>query len=501
MNRFSINLSVILKRSIQAPVLPALIFFMIYASISLVNHYFFRTYAFDLGIRNNAMYDYMQLQWNQCTVMYPFKEFDNILGDHFCLLPIFFAPFQLIFGSATLLIFQILSVVWGGVGIWYFIRSISQSTKIALWAQLHFYLIWGIYPALSFDYHDNVIAAMLVPWYIYHLSKKQFGWSAFYMFFIIISKENMALWMIFIALGMVVHFWNELKVRKIAILHTVIAVLSFLLIMKVLMPWAADGKEYQHNSFSSLGKTPGEMIEFIFTKPISFFTLFFEIPPGGGYEKYIGIKSELHFYILAAGGLALLFKPQFLILLLPILGQKLLNDDYIKWGVLGHYSIEFVPVLTLALFVWIISIKKKQVRIGLMVFFLLSNFLNTFSMLDHPTKSKYYLASQLRFYNEKHYRREFDVNQARKLVEEIPATAAVSANHVFIPRLAFRETIYTFPYVGEDTDIILLLKNSRDTYPISYEEYEKRINLLKDDARWIVDFESDQFIRFIRSKQ
>lgn len=501
MNRFSINLSLLFKGSLKAPVLPALIFFLIYASVSLVNHYFFRTYAFDLGIRNNAMYDYLHFQWNQCTVMYPFKEFDNILGDHFCLLPIVFAPFQLIFGSATLLVFQILSIIWGGVGIWYFVRSISSSRRIALWAQLHYYLVWGIYPALSFDYHDNVLAAMFVPWYVYHLSQKQFGWSALYMALIIISKENMALWMIFIALGMLIHFWKDLEIRKRTAWHVLIAALAFLVIMKVLMPWAADGKEYQHNSFSALGKSPSEMIEFIFTKPLSFFTLFFEIQPGSAYEKYIGIKSELHFFVFAAGGLALIFKPQFLLILLPIFGQKLLNDDYVKWGVLGHYSIEFVPIITIALFVWINDFKSKSARYTVLSLFLLSNFLNTFSLLDHPTRSKYYLSSQIRFYNEKHYKREFDVKQAQQLVNEVPDDAAVSANHIFIPRLAFRETIYTFPHVGNDTDIILLLKNTRDTYPISYEEYEKRIALLRESEKWEIDFESDEFIRFVRVKK
>ena len=30
-----------------------------------------------------------------------------------------------------------------------------------------FWACWGIWAALAFDYHDNVIAAVLLPWLLY----------------------------------------------------------------------------------------------------------------------------------------------------------------------------------------------------------------------------------------------------------------------------------------------------------------------------------------------
>ncbi len=484
-----------MKRTLLQPVyLSAFFFAVIYSLISLVNHYYFRTYAFDLGIRNNAMYDYMHFQWNQASVMYPFKQFDNILGDHFCLLPIFFAPFQFVFGSYTLLIFQIASVLWGGIGIYRLVSVYSESKLLPALAQLHFYLIWGVFSALSFDYHDNVIAAMLLPWYVYHLTRKQYVFTWIYLIIILISKENMALWMIFVSLGLMIHFFQDKELRKFSLIQTLVSGLAFLLIMKVFMPLAGDGQQYQHNSFSALGSNTSEMLETVFLHPLKAFTLLFEAPASVNSAAYVGIKSELHFYLLAAGGIALIFRPQFLLMILPVLGQKLFNDDVVKWGVLGHYSIEFVPILTIALYAWISSFNSSRWKIWLAAIFLATNFLNTFSMHDKPTVSKYYLASQLRWFQARHYEREFDIQEAHRVLAMIPKDAVVSANHVFVPRLAFREQIYTYPHVGDDTEYILLLDNTNDVYPISRKDSDERIRLLKENPAWESIYQSGGFL-------
>lgn len=496
MNRKIFSLKGKSNRMFKPVYLSAFFFLLIYSLLSLVNHYYFRTYAFDLGIRNNAMFDYLHGHWNQATVMYPFKYFDNVLGDHFCLLPIFFAPFSWIAGSYTLLIIQILSVVWGGIGVYFLVAGLSNSKQLPVLAQLHFYLMWGVFSALSFDYHDNVIAAMLVPWYAYHLLKNENKAALIYLIIILISKENMALWMIFISSGFAVYAYKNIPVRRMSLIHAGVSALSFLLIMKVLMPLAGNGQDYQHNSFSVLGDGPMDILKSAVLHPGKMFSLLFEVPDVAKYGDFIGIKAELHFFILAAGGIALIFRPQFLWMLLPVFGQKLFNDDFVKWGVLGHYSIEFVPILTIALYVWVSSFQKQKWILALAWIFLITNFLNTFSMLDRPTTSRYYLVSQLRLYHAKHYSREFEPQEAHKVLKMIPDDAAISANHVFVPRLAFRETIYTYPYIGKDTEYILLLKNSNDVYPLSRVESDAKLKALIENPDWTIQYESADLILF-----
>src|SRR5690606_38738489 len=114
--------------------------------ISFVNHYYFRTYALDLGAYTNALYDYIHFQWNDSTV---FKDVgENLLADHFDLYLIIFSPLSLIFGTYTLLIVQILFLLLGGVGVYaYFIAS-SKSKNIASYAAIFFYSFFGVFAAV-----------------------------------------------------------------------------------------------------------------------------------------------------------------------------------------------------------------------------------------------------------------------------------------------------------------------------------------------------------------
>jgi uncharacterized membrane protein len=140
------------------------IFFgLLYVLISFVNHYQFRTCAWDLGINNNAIWDYSHFRWNNCMLI-DGPQFDNILSDHLTIYPILVSPLIWIFGTYTLLVFQIISILYGGIGVRKLILLKSNDISLANISLVMFYSVWGIFSALSFDYHDNVVASMLVPW-------------------------------------------------------------------------------------------------------------------------------------------------------------------------------------------------------------------------------------------------------------------------------------------------------------------------------------------------
>ncbi|HEY4799718.1 MAG TPA: DUF2079 domain-containing protein, partial [Bacteroidia bacterium] len=87
-----------------------------YSLLSLVNHYNFRTYAYDLGVQNSALWDYAHFRFNNCTLIQP--ELKNYLSEHFELFIMLLAPFSFVFGTYTLLIFQIVAVLFGGFGVY-----------------------------------------------------------------------------------------------------------------------------------------------------------------------------------------------------------------------------------------------------------------------------------------------------------------------------------------------------------------------------------------------
>lgn len=105
------------------------LFGIIYCLQSLVNHYFFRTYAHDLGMQNNAAYDYVHFRINDCMLMQP--QYTNYLSDHFSIDLMLISPVILIFGNYGLLIAQIAFILLGGIGIYKYVLHRSADIFIA----------------------------------------------------------------------------------------------------------------------------------------------------------------------------------------------------------------------------------------------------------------------------------------------------------------------------------------------------------------------------------
>ena len=50
------------------------LFAIIFSAISIVNHYYFRTYSLDLGLHNHAMFDYRNFRFNYSLLLFPQKS-------------------------------------------------------------------------------------------------------------------------------------------------------------------------------------------------------------------------------------------------------------------------------------------------------------------------------------------------------------------------------------------------------------------------------------------
>jgi uncharacterized membrane protein len=183
-------------------------FGLIYALISLVNHYNFRTPALDLGLVNHAIYDYSRFRQNIATLLFD-SEPVNFLALHFTVIPLLASPLHWIFGSYTMLVVQLAAILFGGYGIYKYSQLLSPNTKLPVYILLHFFLLWGIYSAVAFNYHDNVVGAMFLPWFLYYLEKRKWLPALLFMLLLVFSKENMALWGIFIGLGTALKYYPE----------------------------------------------------------------------------------------------------------------------------------------------------------------------------------------------------------------------------------------------------------------------------------------------------
>lgn len=461
-----------------------LVFGIIYSLISLVNHYNFRTYALDLGAYTNAMYDYIHFKWNDSGV---FKaEPENLLADHFDLYLMIFSPASLVLGTYTLLIVQILFLLFGGCGVYkYFNDDNANRSSVALYAAMYFYLFFGVFSAVSCDYHSNVVAASIVPWFFHTVRKEQLKSASLLFILILISKENISLWMMFICLGLAMEFRKRVHLKKYLLGASLLSGTYFLIITILVMPSLSNSHTYQHFNYSFLGNSYQDAFIHLINNPVeSFKALFINHT---GHPDGESVKIELHIFLMISGFLFLIKKPQYIFMLLPIFFQKLYHDNHNMWGIGFQYSIEFAPIMAIGVFE-VISEWKPEKRIRhLSVITLVLTGSATVRLMD--STALYTNKSNIRFYQSSHYTRDYNVKMVHQRLSELPENAVVSAQSAFLPHLALRDRIYQLPIIKEAGYIIYSEKEG--SYPLKESELDSMTNQLIHSGEWRIIYNKD----------
>ena len=407
---------------------------VVYCLISLVNHYLFKTYALDLGLYTHAMYDFVHGRIDDCSM---FKAtMQSILGAHFDLYLLILSPLVFVFGSYTLLIVQIAAVLLGGWGVYKLVRLYTDNGLLPIFASTVLFFCFGIIHAMSYDYHSNVLTAMMLPWLLYFIKKRQFWQSTLMVVLFVIGKENLSLWLFFIAIGLMWDYRKDKKTLWFLLGYALFGLTYFVIINMIVMPKiGGEGiSRYHHlgNNYAEIALQlithPGETLRILFTNT----TAHPNINPR---------KAEFYFCALATGMLLTLLKPNYLFMLIPLVVQKMFSIDPMLWGISVHYNVEVMPVLVISAFMVIIKQKKTVHRLILASALLLSTVLTTFYTIGAPNSMV--LFDQICVYQGRHYQqRKFDAQFAHELIRQIPDDASVSAASMFVPHLALREKIY-----------------------------------------------------------
>ena len=429
-------------------VVPWLIFFgLIFSLISVINHFFFRTYALDLGIFNQALYAISHFKKAIFTLGLEGYEI-SFWGTHFSPIVFLYIPFQLIFGSYGLLIVQIMAILSGGLGIYRYSYLILKKSLWSLLVMIIFFGMWGIYSALAFDFHNNVIGAMLVPWLFYFLKKENIKASILFFFLILISQESVALWMIFILAGLIIRDLangNHKTVPQIFRLQISLLVFStvyFLIVTRYIIPHFNQQTDFFFR-YAGLGENFPEIVASIITDPLSAIKLFFSGSSLTGVPPHI--KLEFHVMVLLSGGVLLLYRPYYLIMLIPLYAQKMLSTDPVLWGINMQYSIEFVPVLALCIAdsAGTKKLSEKYTFI-ILIFILILVYAATFkTMLKR--NSIWYNRTNTIFWQKPHYESDLDIRESREVIRMIPDGVPVSASSPLAPHLYKRDNAISFP--------------------------------------------------------
>lgn len=463
-------------------------FVFVFALIVGVNHYCFRTYALDLGIYTNALYDYAHFRWNDAAV---FKEqAQNVLSDHFDLSLVLLSPLSLLFGQFTLLIVQIFSMVLGAFGAAYWVRIRCHRVDWQWQIMLLFYLFFGVYSALSFVYHSNVLAACLLPWLLAFVHQKQ--WLKVYVtaFLMLICKEIIAIWMVGIALFIAHTYWQDKTIRRHAFILLLSSLSYALLVLYVIMPALSLNQAYNHYKYHALGQNYAQALVFCFAHPIDLLKIMFTNTSQNNLFDWV--KIEFWVFIMLSGAWAVCYNPRYLYLLGIPLVSKMAYDDPAVWSIDCHYSIEFAPILVMLLAEF--KAKWKGIRLPWAVLIAL-NAIVSIRLMDHTVYMHDY--NRLRVYQKGHYERGFNLTPIRQAIDGIPKQAVVSAQSSILPHLAYRDKVYQFPIV-KDAQWIILSEKDVVTYPLNALDYHVAVQQLLKDTSWQVVIQKPEVLLFKR---
>jgi uncharacterized membrane protein len=447
----------------------SILFGVLILGINLLNHYFYRTYAWDYAAYNFAWYDFAHLKSSESPIYWANNM--SFFQDHFSFTLIILSPlywiFTPIFGTYSLLIIQTLFIYWGSWAVYKLVKLKTGSETSSIFALILYFITYGRFASLITDCNIEIILSSLVPVFLYYFEKKKFLISTLIFAFILLGRENMPLWFIFIGIFLLINHKKDSQKRKYSIIYIFISIIYFILIFKVFIPLTHNSERpFSLFNYSALGKNPFEALITILTKPGKAFSMLFvnQLPDA----KYNFVKAEFYYVYLLSGGFLLFFRPKYLLLFIPIIAQKMYNDAPTRWSIESYYSIEIVTLLPVAVFLILHDIKFKKINeiksqkiklsLGIAVL-LISAIITVLKLNIKHREIKNYPIQKNVFYNSKMYRSNLDIKKLNKYLEIIPDTSKVSATGAIASHLAFRPYIYYFPRVDNAEYIILLQDN------------------------------------------
>lgn len=471
------------------PWLTGLAFAVLYALISLVNHYNFRTYALDLGYYTQALWQYSRL--------HPAREWmingagHLMLGDHFDLYLPLLSPLRYLFGNQTLLLVQIVAVAAGGVGAYRYAQSRLGSLKAGLWAMGIFYAFYGVLSAVAYDYHSVVVAAALFPWWWLqvHENRPLRAWGLWLM--MLAAQENVSLWLFFCGLGSLLR--TDLSERLKFHLSGMMLLAGFWFIGTVgwLMPALRGAERYPLFWYSILGPDPWQAFLNVLSHPLDSMGLWFvNHTPDNRWDH---IKAETWIFLTISGLPLLMIQRMWLWTVLPLLGQKFWHDLPSVWSVHHQYNVEFAPLFALGLTDFIHNLNAVKVRRITAVILLFAVTGISIRLMDRT--EAFSDKARIRFYAAEHYHQPaFHASAARNLLKTLPPEASVSAQGPFVPHLALSDSVYQFPLHHQRTRYIILATKA-SPYPMDTLNFQHLTRkLLADPAYQITTPDSSFFI-------
>ena len=201
-------------------------FALFFSYIAIMRHERLQSTGYDLGNYDQAMWNTAQGRlfkfsgWKGKDNW--FAEPGSMLGLHVEPILFFIVPLYWLWADVrVLLILQSAIVALGAVGIWLLVRwkygdAAGDSSRPAAWAALTLAAAFLLNPAIQSlplsDFHGVALVGGFLPFAIYFMLRRRYGWFAFFAILIAMTKEDMP---IFVALmGVYIFVFQGLRGAK-----------------------------------------------------------------------------------------------------------------------------------------------------------------------------------------------------------------------------------------------------------------------------------------------
>lgn len=387
---------------------------ILYSTLSIVRHNHFQSGGFDLGLYDQAVWQYSRFQYPWNTVKDRF-----ILGDHLTLTLPLLAPLFWIWNDVrALLIFQAIWVSVSVIAVYKLIRLRKFSPFTAFSLSLIYSLFYGIQYGLFFDFHPVLIATGLIPWMLYFMESKRTKLFLVSLILLLLTQENMGLAVA--SLGFI-YLWKK-AYRRTSLLFIIGGILFSLLCARLIAFFSPVGFQY----------TPH-----IRLNPLEFFN---------SQEK-----QQVWLYSLAAFSFLPLFSPGAILAVGFDLAQYFITGPEFSrmWSPFMHHRAILAPYLLLGTLDALAFFRKKHFNITLIAAVLvLSTLLQQF-IFHYPLNK----LSKSEFWHVDGW-----ITDNEQMLATIPGGVPIATQQSLIPHLSHRNQIYlAWPRVHEagwwlDTD-------------------------------------------------
>ncbi|NRQ51435.1 DUF2079 domain-containing protein [Aeromicrobium stalagmiti] len=297
-----------------------------YGAVTLIRFDRFTITSFDNAIFEQVVKSYAALGVPVSDVKGPGY---NILGDHFSPVTALIAPFYRVFPSAqTVLLAQVVLIAIS-IQVISVLAMRRLGTVVGLAIGVAYGLSFGIQSAVEADFHEVAFAAPLLALAGAAYVDRRFDRVMWWSLPLILVKEDLGVTVA--AIGVVL--WLAGDRRRGRVLAVVGLVASVLIVLVVIPAFNAAG-EYTHSTLGDRGVL----------------TTFFD---------QLDRKAATVVLTVAITGLAALASP-WVLLAVPTLLGRFVNDVPFYWGTEFHYSLVLMPIVFVAMIDAIV--RRPQLR-------------------------------------------------------------------------------------------------------------------------------------------